>query len=162
MYRWIVLLHVLSVLGFVLLHGASAMTFMRLRREADPERVKALLALSVYPATLSWLSLGMLLLSGIALGFMGGWWSSGWIWASLGVLILMILAMGFLGSRSLNVIRADLGLPSSYGDAPPEPEDRPPVEVVHTRMAELPAWPLMGVGAGGLAILTWLMMFKPF
>lgn len=162
MYRWIVLLHVLSVLGFVLVHGASAMTFMRLRREKDPERVKALLALSVYPANLSWVSLGTLLISGISLGFMGSWWAWGWIWASLGVLILMILAMGFMGSRSLNLIRGDLGLRSSYGEAPPKPEERASFELVQARLAQLPAWPLMAVGAGGLAILTWLMMFKPF
>ncbi len=158
-YRWTVLIHVLSVLGFVLVHGSSAMVIMHLGRETNPERVRALPALSVYPANLS---LVTLLLSGIALGFMGSWWARGWTWASLGFLILMILTMGFLGSRALNGIRADLGLPSSYGEAPPDPEDRAPFEAVQARIAGLPAWPLMGVGVGGLAMLTWLMMFKPF
>jgi MFS family permease len=109
-YKWIVLVHVLSVLGFVLLHGASAIVFLRLKRESDPDRIKALLSLSAFPANASWISLGMLLISGIALGFMGHWWAWGWIWASLVVLILMVLAMGFMGSRALNSLRADLGL----------------------------------------------------
>ncbi len=162
MYRWVVVLHVLSVFGFVLLHGASAMVFLRLRGERDPERVKALLQLSSFPANAAWASLAILLLSGIALGFMGGWWVRGWIWVSLGVLILMILAMGFMGSRSLNVIRGSLGIPSSYGEEPPEPQHRAELGTVQSQLAELPAWPLMAVGGGGIAILTWLMMLKPF
>jgi hypothetical protein len=82
------------------------MFFMRLQRETDPERVKALLALSVHPG---------------------------------------LSVLDFLGVRSLNVIRADLGLQSSYGEAPSKPEYRAPYAAVQTHMAELPAWPQMAV-----------------
>lgn len=162
MYRWIVLTHVLGVLGFVLLHGTSAVVFVRLRSETDIESAKALLKLSAFPAVTSWVSLVVVILSGIALGFMGGWWVRGWIWVSLGVFVVMVLAMGFMGSRGLNEIRANLGLPSSYGEAPPEPSGRAGHDQVRQQLAALPTWPLMSVGGGGLAILAWLMMFKPF
>ena len=85
-----------------------------------------------------------------------------WIWISIAVFVLMVLAMGFMGSRGLNEIRANLGLPSSYGEAPPKPEDRAAQDVVSEQLTSLPAWPLAAVGGGGLAIITWLMMLKPF
>jgi uncharacterized membrane protein YoaK (UPF0700 family) len=72
MYRWVVLLHVLSVLAFVILHGASAMVFLYLRRQTNLERIKALLKLSVSPANASWIGLGALLFTGVSLGFTGG------------------------------------------------------------------------------------------
>jgi hypothetical protein len=46
MYPWVILAHVLSVLGFLLAHGATATVMFQVRREHDPQRLHALLDLS--------------------------------------------------------------------------------------------------------------------
>lgn len=162
MYQWVLWLHVSSILGFVLFHGVSAVAVFRLRGEQSPERAKALLQLSTYPANLAWISLGVLLVTGIALGFLGHWWSWGWIWVSIGVLVAVIVGMSLLGSKSMNIIRGRLGMPTSYGEAPdPSLAFEHPGQLSE-HLARLPIWPLSGLGFGGLLVIVWLMMFKPF
>jgi hypothetical protein len=46
MYNWLVFLHVVSALGFMMAHGVSVSVAFALRRERHPERVRALLGLS--------------------------------------------------------------------------------------------------------------------
>lgn len=99
MYPWLVFLHVLSGFVFFLAHGASAFVLLKLRQEREVERIKALLDLRAYaePA-MSW-SAGVLFLSGIAAGFVGHWWRTGWIWVSLALLILVSVMMTFMGAN---------------------------------------------------------------
>lgn len=162
MYRWVVLFHVLAVLTFVLLHGASAVAMLKLRKERDIGRVKALLQLSAYPMMLGYGSFALVIISGIALGFMGGWWARAWIWVALGLVVLIFLGMGGLASTSMNVIRDELGLPSSYGNPHAHPDREVDPARLEERLDRLPAIPVSLIGGIGLALLTWLMMFKPF
>jgi hypothetical protein len=46
MYNWLVFLHVVSALGFMMAHGVSVSVAFALRRERHSERVRALLELS--------------------------------------------------------------------------------------------------------------------
>ena len=92
MYRIIVFLHILGAMGFLLAHGASASVAFRLRREKEIERIKALLDVSGTAVLMMWISLLVLAVAGIVLGFMGRWWSRGWIWTSIG----LFLAIGIL------------------------------------------------------------------
>ena len=73
-YPWIVLLHVLGAFGFVFAHGASAFAAFRIRSERDPARVAALLDMSGTSLGLMYVSLLILLIGGIAAGFVGSWW----------------------------------------------------------------------------------------
>ena len=45
-YGWLVFLHMTSVVGFVLAHGASASMGLRLRRETSPDSIRSLVVLS--------------------------------------------------------------------------------------------------------------------
>jgi hypothetical protein len=162
MYRWIVLTHVLFVLAFVLFHGSSVVALWKLRRERVVERVKVILELSAYPFIAAYLSLFLVVVTGVVLGFMGGWWARGWIWAALGLLVVVFVAMGAMGSGALNRLREELGLPSSYGQPSSQPDRPADPERVAALLNRLPVWPITAIGAAGLVLFTWLMMLKPF
>jgi hypothetical protein len=107
-YNFWVYLHIAGVLGFLAAHGAGWLAASRLRRERNPERVRALLDLSMGASPLANGFLGLLLLGGIVAGFQGSWWSQGWI----GLAFLIVLAVTAFGSvvlpRHLRSVRAAL------------------------------------------------------
>jgi len=163
MYEWIVFLHVLSAFGFLLAHGASAAVMLKVRGEKEAARLHALLDLS--NAVGLWMAYTLLavLVTGIVLGFMGGWWRSGWIWVSLVLLIALSVVMSFLGRMYLERVRHAIGVPT-YDDnkkklAPPPPAG--PEELARVLTGGR-AVLLAVVGIGGLVVIVWLMMFKPF
>jgi hypothetical protein len=160
MYRWLVFLHVIGVFGFLMAHGVSASAYFALRRERNPDRIRLLLQMSSSSLGTMGFSLLLLLVTGIITGFIGHWWRSGWIWLALGLLIALFIAMEWLGVRALNNIRLGVGLPSSRGQSPRvEPLS---VEELDALLNRSQPMLLTLVGFGGLAVIAWLMMFKPF
>lgn len=162
MYPWLVYLHLLSLFGFLLAHGASSSASFALRRERNLERIRALLELSGNSFGVMYVSLLVLLLSGITAGVIGRWWSQIWIWASLVLLIVMIGAMAGLGSSIYGAARKAAGLPYFEGG-----RQRPPIEPagegeIHAVLARGKPVLLTVIGYGGLAVIAWLMRFKPF
>lgn len=159
------LVHVLSVLAFVLVHGASAMVAFRVRSERDGARIKALLELSSAYQGWGWIALLVVLVSGILGGIAGGWWTSGqlWLWASVGVFIGITALMTPIPTAYLNDVRHAVGM-ATYDDTrkklePPAPvSDEELARVLDSNRPNIGA----AIGLGGLAILVWLMMFKPF
>ena len=152
LYQWIVYVHILAVFAFLLAHGtATAITF-KLRGERKIERVRALLDLSQSMSILGRVSLLVLLLAGIILGFMGNWWGHGWIWTALILLVLMSVAMSLLASRPLLRARQLLAANSAAE--------------VDQQLGTVLAAPnpvvLSVIGGVGIAIILWLMQFKPF
>src|SRR5579862_5700891 len=93
MYQWLVFAHVLGVFGFLLAHGTAAAVAFALPRQREVERVRVLLDLSRGVTMVANVSLLVLLAAGITAGFMGNWWSQGWIWTALGLLVLMSISM---------------------------------------------------------------------
>ena len=165
MYSWIVFVHVLGVFGFLLAHGAAAIVAFRLRGEREVERVRALLDLSRGARTVASVSLLVTLAAGITAAVMGNWWGQIWIWASLGLLVLIGVAMNILGTRSLNRVR-QMVLPDTV--QPRAKEDMQQASVVSAdqqltdALAATRPMLLAITGGGGLALILWLMMFKPF
>jgi small-conductance mechanosensitive channel len=162
MYPWLVFLHVIAIFGFLLTHGASASAAFALRRERNLERVRALLLLSASSYKLMYLSLLVLLVSGIVAGFIGKLWGYGWIWISLALLITIIAAMMGMGSRVYGVARKAAGLPYfDRGKEQPAVATASPAELDQALSKGNPVL-LTVIGYGGVAVIAWLMMFKPF
>ncbi len=160
MYQWLVFLHILGVLGFMMGHGTSVVMSFAIGKERDRQRIAAMLDLSGSSMTLMFISFLVLLLVGIITGFMGHWWKFGWIWTALALLIVISVLMGTRGSNYYNALRKAVGTASREGPAgePASPEE---IEKV---LASAPgrAMEMAVMGFGGIAIIAWLMMFKPF
>lgn len=154
-YRWVVFIHVASAFGFFIIHGASINVAFRLRKEREPERIRGLLQLSSGTITLSYVFLGLLLAGGIVAGFMGEWWGQRWIWTAL-ILLLLITGLMFpLGTLFYRKVSNVLSM------ATPSVREQVMAELDSLLSSPRP-WILAVVGYGGLLVIMWLMMFKPF
>lgn len=164
MYPWMVYLHILATLTFMLAHGVSSVVSWRLRSQRDPATVRAWLELyannGVYAVLYG--SLLVLLLSGVIAGFMGNWWGKGWIWVSLALLIAMIIAMYALGSAYYNKVRQAVGMANFDGRKEIPAQEPLSDEEIASLLSRSPAIILTIIGYGGIAVILWLMRFKPF
>ncbi|HEX5824743.1 MAG TPA: hypothetical protein VFY18_09830 [Candidatus Limnocylindrales bacterium] len=162
MYQWIVLLHVVGAFVFVASHGVAIWMAFRISRERDRARIGALLDLS--SASLSGLYVGllMLLVGGIWAGIVGDWFRFGWIWLALGLLVAITILMYVIATPFFGKVRNALGqrtmqTKKTDPDPPPVPDEELQAIVARTPVALLSA-----IGTGGLLIILWLMVLKPF
>jgi hypothetical protein len=162
---WINLVHVLAAFGFVLVHGVSGLLSLRIRGERDRDRIRTMTDLSGSFIGWGWITLVALALAGLLSGIVGGWWTSGrlWIWASAVVLVVVTGLMTPLGGRYMNEVRHAVGA-ATFDDMRKKRE--PPAPASDDDLALVLASPLpiiaAAIGLGGLAVLIWLMMMKPF
>ncbi|MGH2661541.1 MAG: hypothetical protein ACRDH8_01780 [Actinomycetota bacterium] len=154
-YQWWVFIHIAGALAFLAAHGVSVGVAFRVRKERDPGRLLALLDLSNSSATLMYVSLLVLLAGGVVAGFMGNWWSSGWIWTALAVLIVTMGLMYGIATTYYRRLRTIVTAMAEGSQA-----------VSEGRLAEVLAgprpWILAVIGFGALLFILYLMMFKPF
>lgn len=162
MYGSIVFLHIAGVFLFLLGHGGSANVAFQLKSERNPDRIRALLDLSVWSYIGMYVGLLLLLITGIIAGFMGNYWGSGWIWAAIILFVALFAFMGVLGSSYYGRVRTAVGLQPyrrtaqvALGKVASEQELG---ALLNTNRPIL----LTAVGVGGLLVILWLMMFKPF
>jgi small-conductance mechanosensitive channel len=161
-YELLLFTHLIGLALFLMAHGAAVFLSVSLGRERAPERLRAMLDLSMSSLVASYAGLLLLIASGVTLGFMGQFWSAGWIWASLLVLIGMMLFMMYMGMTYFSKIRRAVGLlpyrRTHQVELGPEasPED---IEKLLTS-ARLPITAV--VGGLGLLVLIGLMVLKPF
>ena len=159
MYNWLVLLHIFFAFLFMLTHGAHAAAMLKFRGEPDPE--KSLTFFSNVPDIkyVRYLTVAMGLF-GFAPAFMTAWWRQWWIWLSALVFLIVSWVMqkygaGYYGiifdasNRLIEAKKTNTNLPAAqkeFDDARNAP---------HAMIVSV-------VGIVGLAILLWLMRFKPF
>jgi len=158
-YRWVVFLHIISGFAFLMAHGVSAGVYFMLKHERNLERVKTLLNLSRSSLGLMLGSLGLILISGIAGGFLGQWWGQWWIWISIVLFFAIYGGMYGLGSRIFNELRVGLGLPgpsNQKSSASLMADDQ-----VHALLNQINPVLLALIGFGGIAVIVFLMFFKP-
>lgn len=161
-YHLTVFLHIGGVLLFLMAHGASASAAFGLKYERNPERIRALLDLSVWSYAGMYIGLLILLLMGIIAGFMGNHWGRGWIWAAIILFIAILVFMGVYGSLYYGKVRTAVGLqPYRRTDQVPLGEVKSSEELALLLNNNRPIM-LTAVGLGGLLIILWLMVFKPF
>jgi hypothetical protein len=171
MYRYIVLLHVLSGFFFMMSHGASAAVAFRLRYERDFNRIRALLELTSSTMRAMYGTLLLILITGITAGVLGRWWLQGWFWISVVLLVGITVYMGFRGSRVYYPLKAALGLPNPWSkeearqyEVDKQEGVEKPVdgEEVERLLAANRPWEMALVSLIGWAVILWLMMLKPF
>lgn len=152
MYDFWVFVHLGGVLLFVAGHGASATAGMKLRGERDPARMAALLDASASARGSTYAGMALLGVGGLAAAFAGHWWSAGWLWASIVLFVLMAGVLVALAIPYYRRLRAAVAAAADGGDA--------------GDLARLTASPvplaILAVGLAGLALILWLMVFKPF
>ena len=142
MYRWIVFIHIASVLGLLLVHPVTVA--FHLKQERNDIRIRELLEVSEAASILRWVFFGITLVSGVLLGFMGSFWGSFWIWAALVIFVAIAVVMNVYGGRTIDRIA--------------DTRDDAEMERLLTRFRP----GLLAVtGAGGLLIILFLMLFKP-
>jgi plastocyanin len=154
MYQWWVFVHLVGVFGFLMAHGVSVMVLFRLRVERDPRRVNDYLQLSATSTRGFYASLGLLLLGGIVAGFLGHWWSYGWIWGAIVILVVTTLAMYGMARPYYRRVRLVARALSEGSTAVSEEQfdgvlksSRPVTIAV--------------IGSVGLLAILYLMLFKP-
>lgn len=162
MYTWFVYLHILGVFGFLISHGVSISVAFALRRERNLERIRGLVELSGNTISFVYISILVLLLSGIVAGFMGKWWGEGWIWVSLGLLIGVLVYMALAGSGFYGQVRKAVGSPFMQGSKILPGIDPASPEEIDALLNQAHPVQLAAAGFGTLVVIAWLMMFKPF
>ena len=161
---WLVVLHILSAFGFLAVHGISMGILFRVRKERDRGRLATLLEFSTTYLNAMYLFLLLLLVSGIASGILGGFWTNGqlWLWVSLGLLIALVVAMYYFMTEPFAAMRSGLGIqgmqdrkkgimPTPVGDA----------ELAVLLTARRPVTGA-ALGVAAIAVITVLMKMKPF
>lgn len=159
MYSLVVFLHVLGAFIFLLAHGISIVVFFLIRREPSVERTRLLMSARNAAGPVMMAAFGVMLLAGLAAAFMGNWWSRGWTWASVGLMLGIFLAMGILGRGYFERIEA-LFQPAKRAQqklatALRTQELTPVLQSGHQRLLSV-------IGVGGLAVILYLMLNKPF
>lgn len=159
MYEWVVFVHIASVLAFMLAHGVHMVAMWAFRGEPDPER--ALTFFNDLPKVTGLrILLAVIVASGVLAGFMGSWWERGWIWASLLTLLAISITMWRYGGGYFGQVEeaATAAIAARTGD----PTNPAPQAAFDTARR---SWQTLGmtvIGLGGVAVILWLMMFKPF
>jgi plastocyanin len=153
-YQWWVFVHLVGVFGLLASHGVSIAVTFRLRAERDPARAVTLLEISSSTIIAFYVSLGVLLLGGIVAAFDGGWWGYGWIWASLATLAAIFVAMYALARPYYQRIRF-VATALAEGSRAVTPEQ-------FEKLLKAPQpLSIAGIGFAGLAVILYLMLFKP-
>jgi len=153
-YQWWVYVHLAGVFGLLVSHGVSVAVTFRLRAERDPARAVTLLEISSSTITAFYVSLAVLLLGGIVAAFDGGLWGYGWIWASLAALAAVIGAMYALARPYYHRIRF-VASALAEGSRAVTPEQ-------FERLLKAPrSLSVAAIGFAGLAVILYLMLFKP-
>ena len=148
LYLWLKYLHLIGLAVFLLGHGVSAGTSLVLRRPLTDAVRGSLLQLSIRANYVGFPGLGLLLVTGVWMGFLGSWWHWGWIWTAIVLLVAISVAMS---AQSVPYHKAREAVGGSKPDGELESELRRARPVV-----------MAVIGSVALVILIFLMVFKPF
>jgi hypothetical protein len=160
LYQWVVLLHVVAAFTFA--HGVSAGVALKLRGERELPRVQALLDLSQVATGGMYGSIAVLLIAGIAAAFIDGLWGKGWIWAAIVLLVLLFAGMYARATPWFADLRRAAGQGYFLMGKGAQPAERPDAAKLATLTATSRPMEIAVIGYGGLVLILWLMVMKPF
>ncbi|HET7187312.1 MAG TPA: hypothetical protein VFI52_04125 [Gemmatimonadaceae bacterium] len=160
-HRIFLFAHVLAAFLYLLAHGGSAAVAFRVRRETNAERVRALLDLSRSSVAVANYMFLATVVCGVALGFLGHFWSTGWIWLSIVVLVVVLAVMGRAAGPYFRRIRGAVGLVFADGRWQHAGRESSAEELA-LALKSGSAGAVTALSMGGWAVILWLMLFKPF
>ena len=153
-YNWWKFLHVAGVLTFVMFHGVSVVAALRVRKERDRTRITILLQFSGSSLLGMYVSLGWLIVFGVVAGIQGGYWNDGWFWIAIGLLVVAVGEMSAVARPYYQRVKEAVEVrPSGV----PRRSDEELEEILLSRVA---VWNAV-FGVAVLAVIAWLMVFKP-
>ncbi|WP_438855073.1 DUF2269 family protein [Agromyces sp. M3QZ16-3] len=160
MYQFLIFLHVLGVVVFALGHGTSIAVAFRVRKEQEHPRIAAMLDVSSWSMGLMYAGLLLTIITGIVLGFVGGYWGSWWLWVSIVLLVLVMGAMYGIASPGFRRLRFATGAKMderSRAKAAELGADG----VVESLATSWRPTALALIGGIGLVVILWLMVARP-
>ena len=154
LYRWIVYLHVASVLALVATHGVSMVVLYRIRRERDRRRILDLITLSGETILPMYISIGLIIVFGTWSGIVGNWFGDWWLWIAIVLLLATIGLMTAVAKPYFTKVKAACEVrPSGV----PRISDEELGEILGSGTAHL----ITAIGVVGLLGILYLMIFKP-
>ena len=154
MYPWLVALHLLGLVVFLLCHAVSMWVAFRIRGETSREVIAALLGMSARGNQAMYLGLLLLGIGGLGAAASAGILLAPWVIASYVVVIVTLVAMWAMGAGFYYPLREGL----EGTEKTPRLDD---AALLATLAASRRPEALAVVGLTALAILVWLMTFKP-
>ena len=154
-YTWWKFLHVAGVIAFVMFHGVSMIVALQLRRERDRGRIATMTQLSGSSLRGMYVALVWLIVFGVIAGIQGEWWNDGWFWISVGLLVVAIAEMSAVARPYYERVKEAIEVrPSGV----PRRSDEELDEILRSPIG---LWNTV-FGVMVLAVIAWLMIFKPF
>src|SRR3954451_1063189 len=153
-YLWLVALHLLGLIVFVMCHGVAMFVAFRIRNERERGVIAALLDLSSRANQVMYLGLLLLGVGGLGAAWNAGLLLAPWVVASYVVLVVTLLVMFAAGSGFYYPLREEI---SGSGKAERLDDDALFAKLGSSRRPHV----LAGVGMLALVILVWLMVLKP-
>ena len=159
MYNWLVFLHIFFAFLFMLGHGAHAVAMLKFRGEPDPERSMTFFNIVPDIKYVRYLTVALGVF-GFAAAFIPGWLNKGWIWVSLVIFFIISWVMYKYGAGYYIMI-SDAA--NRLIEAKKTNTDIPAAQKEFDDARNAPNPTIVSiVGIIGLAIILWLMRFKPF
>lgn len=137
-YNGLLFLHIAGLGLFLVGHGYAGIT--ALTRNSALLRSQLLVDRFAMPGLL------LVVVTGIALGFMGGWWRAGWLWTAIVILVVVSVGMGFMSVPYHRARKAQIA------------GDEAGTAVYARARPDVLAW----MGSVALFLIIFLMILKPF
>jgi len=151
-----VFLHITAVALFLLFHGVQMWAMFSLEPALpDREKIFDRAEQSRMASTPMYISLGLLVLFGVIAGIDGDWFSHGWwLWGAIVVLLITVGLMSSLAGPFMKKVREGT---TRWADGSYAMSDDELETLLRGPRPRVSAF----TGVAGLAILLWLMVYKP-
>ena len=159
MYNVLVFLHIFFAFLFMLGHGAHVAAMLKFRGEADPEQSVTFFNIVPDIKFVRYLTVAMGVF-GFAGAYYTGWLNKGWVWLSAVVFLITSFVMSKYGAGYYGIIS---NAANHLIEAKKTNTNLPAAQKEYDQARNTPHTTIVSiVGIVGLAIILWLMRFKPF
>ncbi|MEX0983425.1 MAG: hypothetical protein WD096_00055 [Actinomycetota bacterium] len=153
-FSWVLYAHIASAFLLLASHGVSMVVLYRIRRERDRTKILSLVTLSGETITPMYISIGLLILTGVLAGLKLESFSHWWIWLAIGLLLVTVGLMVAVAKPYFTKVKAACEVrPSGV----PRISDEELGEILESSTAHV----ITAIGVGGLLGILYLMVFQP-